>query len=56
MTSNAKVKCLCACLGLMLSASFLGGCASLSWQSVGGDLPVLDQESMRSDTPQAVDQ
>lgn len=56
MTSNAKVKCLCACLGLMLAASFLSGCASLSWQSVGGDLPVLDQESMRSDTPQAVDQ
>lgn len=55
MTSNAKVKCLCACLGLTLAAFFLGGCASFSWQSAGSDLPVLDQESMHSDTPQAID-
>lgn len=34
---------------------FLGGCASFSWQSAGSDLPVLDQESMHSDTPQAID-
>ena len=44
MTSNAKVKCLCACLGLTLAAFFLGGCASFSWQSAGSDLPVLDRQ------------